>query len=48
MDRARLLYGSPQRLAAFQLYVLKRYHDHRRYLRMERACVERAIAALRR
>jgi uncharacterized protein len=48
MDRPRLLYGSPQRLAAFRLYAFKRYQDHRRYLQMERAYVGRAIAALRR
>ena len=48
MDRPRLLYGSPARLTAFQLYAFKRYHDHRRFLQMERAYVERAIAALQR
>lgn len=44
MDNARLLYGSSRVFAQMKLYAFKRYHDHRPYLDMERAYVERAIA----
>lgn len=44
MDRARLLYGSHQRFDQMKLYAFRRYQDHRPYLDMERAYVERAIA----
>lgn len=45
-DRCELLYGSPRRLDALKLYAFKRYQDHRRFLEMEQAFVDRKIAAL--
>ena len=44
MDTAVLLHGSPQRLAQMMLYAFRRYQDHRPFLEMERAYVERASA----
>lgn len=44
MDDARLLYGSPERFEQMKLLAFRRYQDHRPYLDMERAYVERAIA----
>ena len=45
MDGARLLYGSPQRFEQMKLLAFRRYQDHRPCLDMERAYVERVIAA---
>jgi len=47
MEHGRLLYGSERRFQALQLLAFKRYQDHRRYLSLERAYVERQIAAHR-
>ena len=47
-ERCALVYGSPRRLAEFRMYAFKRYQDHRRYLDMERAYVDRAISAMAR
>lgn len=41
----RLLFGSPRRLQELKIYAFKRYQDHRRFLAMERAYVERTIQA---
>lgn len=43
----RLLHGDPNRWQEFRAYAFKRYQDHRRFLRMERDYVNRAIAAAR-
>jgi len=48
MDGARLLHGSPGRFEEMNLYAFKRYQDHRPYLEMERAYVQRATADLAR
>ena len=47
MEHGRLLYGSERRFQALQLLAFKRYQDHRRYLALERAYVERQIAGHR-
>jgi predicted nucleotidyltransferase len=47
-EHCELVYGSPRRLAEFKMYAFKRYQDHRRYLDMERAYVDRAIGAMTR
>ena len=47
MAHGRLLYGSERRFQALQLLAFKRYQDHRRYLSLERAYVERQIAGHR-
>ncbi len=47
MEQGRLLYGSERRFQALQLLAFKRYQDHRRYLLLERAYVERQIAGRR-
>lgn len=47
-ERCELVYGSPRRLAEFTMYAFKRYQDHRRYLDMERAYVDRAIGSMTR
>ena len=46
LEHGRLLHGSPHRLERLRIYAFKRYHDHRRFLEMERAYVDRMIAAL--
>lgn len=46
MDHCELVSGSPAQLETLKLYAFKRYQDHRRYLDMERAYVDRKIAAL--
>ena len=46
MERCRLLYGAPRRLAELKMYAFKRYQDHRRYLALERAYVARTLRAL--
>ena len=45
-DRCRLLHGSPRRLAELKIYAFKRYQDHRRYLALERAYVDRTLERL--
>jgi len=47
-DCCELVYGSPRRFAEFKMYAFKRYQDHRPYLDMERAYVDRAIGAMTR
>jgi predicted nucleotidyltransferase len=47
-ERCELVYASPRRLAEFKMYAFTRYQDHRRYLAMERAYVDRAIGAMTR
>jgi hypothetical protein len=47
-DHCELVYGSADRLDALKLYAFKRYQDHRPYLDMERAYVERKLAAMSR
>ena len=44
MDSARLLHGPLERFEQMNLYAFKRYQDHRPYLEMERAYVQRATA----
>jgi predicted nucleotidyltransferase len=44
LERCRLLAGSPRRLAELKVYAFKRYQDHRRYLPLERAYVDRVLA----
>jgi predicted nucleotidyltransferase len=45
-ERCRLLHGSPRRLAELRMYAFRRYQDHRRYLALERAYVDRTLARL--
>jgi uncharacterized protein len=40
----RLLAGTPRRLAELKIYAFKRYVDHRPYLALERAYVDRMLA----
>ena len=44
VERCRLLAGSPRRLAELRIYAYKRYVDHRPYLAMERAYLDRMLA----
>jgi predicted nucleotidyltransferase len=46
MGSAELAYGSPEAFAGLRLYSFRRYHDHRRYLDMEREYVRRFVADL--
>lgn len=46
LENCRLLAGSPRRLAELKIYAFKRHQDHRRYLPLERAYVDRVLAAL--
>ncbi len=46
MEHGQRLYGSERRFQALQLMAFKRYQDHRRYLAMERAYVERKTAGV--
>ncbi|MBM3770310.1 MAG: hypothetical protein FJW27_03310 [Acidimicrobiia bacterium] len=46
--RAVLEHGTERRFDAFRRYAFKRYQDHRRFLEMERAYVQRAVKATRR
>ena len=41
-----LAHGSPRALQNLKLYAFRRYHDHRRFLEMERAYVRRCIQEL--
>ena len=43
-DHCRLLHGSETELRRLKLYAFKRYHDHRRYLDLERRFVAEALA----
>ena len=43
LERCRLLAGSPRRLAKLKIYAFKRYQDHRPYLALERAYVDRVL-----
>jgi predicted nucleotidyltransferase len=47
-EHCELVYGTQRRLAEFKIYAFKRYQDHRRYLDMERAYVDRAVGAMTR
>jgi predicted nucleotidyltransferase len=47
-DHGVRLFGAPNRWQQFRAYAFKRYQDHRRFLRMERDYVDRAIASARR
>jgi predicted nucleotidyltransferase len=46
-DHARLLYGSERDLAELRILAFRRYQDHRRFLEMERAYVDRFVSAAR-
>lgn len=46
LEDCRLLAGSPRRLAELKIYAFKRYQDHRRYLPLERAYVDRVLAEM--
>jgi predicted nucleotidyltransferase len=46
LEGCRLLAGSPRRLAELKIYAFKRYQDHRRYLPLERAYVDRVLAEM--
>jgi predicted nucleotidyltransferase len=43
IEKCRLLYGSPRRLAELGMYAYKRYQDHRRFLALEQSYVKRAL-----
>jgi predicted nucleotidyltransferase len=45
LERPRLLAGTARSLAELRLRAFRRYQDHRRFLAMERAHVERFLAA---
>ena len=45
LEDARLLAGPPRALAELRMRAFRRFQDHRRYLDMERAHVERFLAA---
>lgn len=42
-EACQILYGSPRALQRLKIYAFKRYQDHRKYLKMERTYVERAL-----
>lgn len=44
LERCRLLAGSPRRLAELKIYAFKRYVDHRRFLPLETAYLDRLLA----
>jgi predicted nucleotidyltransferase len=46
VEQCRLLYGSPRRLNELKMYAFRRFHDHRRYLALERIYVDRALRIL--
>jgi predicted nucleotidyltransferase len=46
LEHCRLLHGAPRDLARLRLYAFKRYHDHRKYLELERRFVTRAVEGL--
>ncbi len=43
VSACRLLHGAPRRLAELKMLAWRRYQDHRRFLAMERAYVERFL-----
>jgi predicted nucleotidyltransferase len=43
IEKCRLLYGSPRRLAELGMYAYRRYQDHRRFLALEQSYVTRAL-----
>ena len=43
LEQSRLLAGSQRRLAELKIYAFKRYLDHRPYLALERAYVDRVL-----
>ena len=45
LESARLLAGTPRALSELRLRAFRRYQDHRRYLAMERAHLDRFLAA---
>ena len=45
LESARLLAGTPRALAELRLRAFRRYQEHRRYLAMERAHLDRFLAA---
>jgi predicted nucleotidyltransferase len=47
-ERCQLLCGSERALHELRIYAWKRYQDHRRFLAMERECVDRKTRALSR
>jgi predicted nucleotidyltransferase len=46
-DHGVLRFGEPNRWANFRAYAFRRYQDHRRFLAMERAYVDRIAASAR-
>jgi predicted nucleotidyltransferase len=44
-DSCRLLYGTVRQLQELRIYAFKRYHDHRKYLELEREFVRRTLSA---
>ncbi len=46
MDRCKLLYGPVQTFQRLRLYAFKRYHDHRRFLDLERRFVNQTLDRL--
>jgi predicted nucleotidyltransferase len=47
LQSARLLAGSPRRLSELRIYAFKRYQDHRRFLALEPAYLDRVLSARR-
>lgn len=45
LETGRLLYGPERRFQELKLYAFRRYQDHRKYLRLERDYVRRALGA---
>jgi predicted nucleotidyltransferase len=44
-DACHLVYGSIRDLQRLKIYAFKRYHDHRKYLDLERKYVEAALGS---
>ena len=47
-EACQLLYGAPRKLHELKILAFKRYQDHRKFLALERAYVDRVAAASRR
>lgn len=47
-ESCRLLYGEAQKLHELKILAFKRYQDHRKFLDMERAYVDRSVRESRR
>jgi len=45
MEQCRVLYGTARELRRLQLHAFRRYHDHRKYLDLERRFVAKSIAS---